>query len=254
MNTITTLAITAALLHGAAPLPLHAESAQKDDLRLMIDSMQQEWGVLAGILDSVQDKNSADAAAPHVAALCSLLPGYFKALGMPQPSPEMQAQLLAEKERVTPTPLLTAWGKLQNRSQGNFYGSELLAAELEKLGKRMRGFVRVDYSMLGAVQHFHEKAGAQLHELAALLAGVQDKAGADAAAARVAVLMKALSSPSLMQAPDGRRLTLKRIYKASAGSPLGDDIETLFREAERLMESDPACYGSTALEEAMEGS
>ncbi len=240
-------------LSALLPLPLLAAPAAELTPTEHVDALHAHWVAAAQILDSVTDKTSADAAAAALAPIREALPAHFRAIGMPHPSPELQKVLKEEEARLTPAALMVAWGKLQNRSQSNYYASELLSEELKQLARGMRALVRLDYDLLGAVQAYEEQAGAALHELVSLLASVQDKASADAAAARVAELVLRVNDPALLQrSKQSRGLSLKRIYKARLGMPLGRDIEQLWQEAGRLAKSTPPFFGSEALVAAME--
>lgn len=239
-------------LHPVIPMLQPEQYPQLEPYRQYYEAMWSYMDDLAATFGQIDSKQSADRAASMVEEfppfLLSLLEKAVPPLQSDDATARAETYMGRPITRVKAGRLLTAWGRLQQRSS-TYYGSERLEKALGGLNEVMQNLnIQADPDGIGTLTRIAHDLVPLLREWIAVARTVRDRPTADAAA------------PKFL---DLRR----RMGELSQGLSLGEEYETdifnICPEGELLVhicdhithyfekETHPPFYGSAALQEAL---
>lgn len=236
------------------PPPTEEELAAVEPFLTTFNEMWQAMDDLAALLEGVQDKAMADAAAEQLfsfAPFMSSCAEKFAALEFPGPESarrELRMRYLTGTRTHT-SRLLQAWGRLALRN-ADYYNSEHLVEGLLAVRDVLENMdMQVDPAAIPAVMQVTAQVRPLMQQWVAVVALVQDRASADVAARQLMRIREQMRTIT-------RNAGLSRSYEEDIFL-FSPELEVLVHIMDRIShhleeEVKPPCFGSSTLRSALE--
>ncbi len=187
-------------LEPVIPMLQAGQYPQLEPYKQYYEAMWSYMEDLSSTLEGIKDKAAADKAAAMVEEFPPFMLSLLEKAGsLPQSddaTTRAEAYIGRPITRVKAGQLLTAWGRLQQRSS-DFYGSERLQKAMDGLNEVMQNLgIEADPEGIGVLAQISHGLVPLLREWIAIARTVHDRASADAAALEFLSLRRRLGSLS----------------------------------------------------------